>query len=116
MSFCYKTATIWKFIGEFLLVLKILIPIIIIVLGIIDFGKSAISNDEKAMRNSSMKLFKKILAGILIFFIPVIIKIVFSMVGFVSKDMQKDYMNCIDCLTSPNKSCDTSYKGNIFKK
>lgn len=51
MDFCYKTATVWQMVGKFLFILKILIPILIIVLGMIDFGKSAISSDDKAMQN-----------------------------------------------------------------
>ena len=45
MGFCYKTATVWQMIGKFLFILKILVPIVIIVLGTIDFGKAVLSND-----------------------------------------------------------------------
>ena len=30
--------------------------------------------------------------------------------------MKKDYIICVNCLTSPYKNCDTSYKGEIFNK
>ena len=66
MDFCYKTATVWQMVGKFLFILKILIPILIIVLGMIDFGKSAISSDDKAMQKSAMSLVKRIIIGIAI--------------------------------------------------
>ena len=116
MDFCYKTATVWQMVGKFLFILKILIPILIIVLGMIDFGKSAISSDEKVMQKSAMSLVKRIIIGIAIFFVPLLVKIIFNMIGQFSSEMKKDYINCVNCLTSPYKNCDTSYKGEIFNK
>lgn len=116
MNFCYKTATTWQFIGQMLFILKILIPIVIIVLGSIDLGKAVVSSDDKAIKSASSKLLKRVVLGIIIFFVPLIIKFIFSMISLVSEDMRNDYMNCIDCLTDPYNNCDTSYEGNIYKK
>lgn len=116
VNFCYKTADVWQFVGKALFILKILIPIAIIVLASIDLGKAVISSDEKTIKNASSKLLKRFIAGVCVFFIPSIIQIVFSMISLVSKDMQKDYMNCVNCLTDPYNNCDTSYEGEIFKK
>ena len=82
----------------------------------IDFGKSAISSDDKAMQKSAMSLVKRIIIGIAIFFVPLLVKIIFNMIGQFSSEMKKDYINCVNCLTSPYKNCDTSYKGEIFNK
>ena len=114
MEFCYQTAQIWQLVGKAIYILKILIPIILIVLGMIDFGKAVISSDEKALKNTTKKLIKKIIAGICIFFIPLLIQFVFSMISLVSDEMKKDYTKCIDCLTDPYNTCDTTYEGNIF--
>lgn len=116
MEFCYKTASVWQFVGKALFILKILIPVVIIILASIEFAKAALSSDEKAISKASKKLLQRIIIGISIFFIPLIIKLIFSMVSLVSEDIKSDYSNCINCLTSPYNSCDTSYEGNIFKK
>lgn len=116
MEFCYKTASIWQLVGQFIFILKILVPIIIIVLGTIDFGKAVISSDDKAVSKSSKKLLTRILIGVCIFFVPTIINIVFGLIGEFSSEMKQDYNNCVKCLTSPYNSCDTSYNGEIFKK
>ena len=47
IGFCYKTASIWHTIGYAFFIVKIVVPLIIIILGIIDFTKAVISNDEK---------------------------------------------------------------------
>ena len=116
MDFCYKTATVWQMVGKFLFILKILIPILIIVLGMIDFGKSAISSDDKAISKAGKTLLRRIVTGIIIFFIPLLIKVLFNMVAGFNEDIKNDYENCVVCLTDPYNECDTSYKGEIFTK
>ena len=39
VTFCADSLEIWNFVGKIVLVLKILIPVIIIILGIVDLGK-----------------------------------------------------------------------------
>ena len=55
-----------------------LVPIILIVLGTIDFGKAVISNDDKAVSKASKSLLTKIIIGVCIFFVPIIINIISS--------------------------------------
>mgnify|MGYP006995778345 CR=1 FL=1 len=66
------TLKAFQVIGYILFILKILVPIIIIILGIIEFGKAALSGDEKANTTSFKTLMMKIVAGIMIFFIPTV--------------------------------------------
>ena len=86
------------------------------VLGSIDLGKAVISSDDKSIKIASTKLLKRIVAGICIFFIPVIIKVLFSMIGIISDEIKNDYINCINCITDPYNNCDASYEGDIYKK
>ena len=46
-NFCAETSNIWRTVGYFLLVFKIVIPIILIILGMVDLGKAVISSDDK---------------------------------------------------------------------
>ena len=115
MSFCYKTAEVWQIIGYALLILKIVIPIILIVLGMIDIGKAVLSSDEKLIKDGVMKLIKRVIAAVIIFFIPTVIDVLFQFIGAFSESVRNDYANCIDCLTSPTNNCDTSYNDNIFE-
>ncbi len=114
MSFCYKTASVWKIVGNVFFILKIVIPILIIILASIDLGKAVISNDSKTVNESVNKLLKRLIAGVCIFFLPTIVRVVFNMISKFNDEMKEDYGNCVTCLTKPNE-CDTSYKGTIFK-
>ena len=114
MSFCYKTAIIWQVVGYVFLIAKIVIPIILIILGIVDIGKAVISSDDKAISKAAKSLLMRTIAAVCIFFIPTIIGVIFDFVAGFNEDMQNDAQNCIDCLVSPNGSCDTSYDGGVF--
>ncbi len=39
-DFCLRTSAIWQFVGYGLFALKILVPLIIIIFGIVDFAKA----------------------------------------------------------------------------
>lgn len=106
LGFCAKTAEIWLLVGNIVNIIKIVIPILIIVLACIDFGKAVVSSDEKEIKKSSGTLIKRVIAGVVIFFIPTIVGLCFGLVGSFS-DNEADYNICKTCVTSPSK-CDTS--------
>lgn len=112
-DFCSKTANIWQIVGYIVLILKIVVPIIIIILGIIDLSKAVISSEDKVIKSSITSLVKRIIAGVAIFFVPTIINYAFSLVGSFVKDVNDNHMKCVTCITDPG-SCDTSYQGEIF--
>ena len=112
-TFCADTANIWRTVGYFLLVFKIVIPIILIILGMIDLGKAVISSDDKVIKDSAIHFAKRLIAGVAIFFVPTIIRVVFNYIGEFTDTMRSDYMVCVNCLTNPD-DCDTSYRGEIF--
>ena len=45
-GFCHNTAVVWQFLGRIVLILKIVIPVILIVLGIIGLGKAVLADDD----------------------------------------------------------------------
>lgn len=113
IEFCSKTAKAWQIVGNLVLILKIVVPLIIIILGFVDITKAVIASDSKVTKESIMRLFKRLLAGLLIFFIPTIVAYLFSLVAEFG-NLNGDFLKCVDCITSPNKDCDTSYSGGIF--
>ena len=59
IGFCSNTANIWSVVGYFVLIIKIVIPLLLIVLGTIDLGRAVISSDEKAIKSSTNILIKR---------------------------------------------------------
>ena len=99
-GFCAQTASFWQQVGIVFLIIKIIIPIIFIIVGIITLGKAVISDDEKDAKKGFSLLVKKFLISVLIFFLPTIITALFNLVsGF--DELKSDYLVCNRCLTHP---------------
>ena len=53
MTFCSDARDIFYTIGMFMLVFKIVIPVLLIVFGMVDLGKAVISSDDKAVSKAA---------------------------------------------------------------
>lgn len=105
---------IWQVIGWILFVFKIVIPIIIIVFGMIDLGKAVVASKDDEIKKALKSLMMRAIAGIVVFFIPTLVGLIFSIVGGFQDDeqVQQAYENCRDCITNPGGSCGDSTNTN----
>ena len=104
-DFCLRSSAIWQFVGYGLFALKIVIPLIIIIFGIIDFAKATVSSDDKGIKNAAMSLFRRLIVGIAIFFIPTIVSVAFNLIDNVAN--LEGIEECEECLFNPTGStCD----------
>ena len=101
-GFCTSTATMLRFVGYAILIFKVAIPIIIIVLGMMDFGKAVVSEKDEDIKKQAVKLGRRALAGLIIFFIPTVINWLFSTVPGATNG---DLAICRECLL--NATSDT---------
>ncbi len=108
LSFCSDSAKLWKLIGRVMLVFKIVIPLLLIIFGMIDLGKAVIASDEKAIKAATNSIIRRLIAAVVIFFIPTIVSAIFGLVdGFSTTD--EGYATCRACITHPNGAeCDTT--------
>ncbi len=112
-TFCRETANLWQILGYVVMILKIAIPLILIVMGMVDLGKAVVSSDEKAINKSVSSLIKRFIAAVVVFFIPTIVSAIFNILGLVNTSAGSDYNVCVQCVTNVG-SCDTSQVvGNI---
>ena len=65
-TFCSDTALIWQFIGYILMVFKIVIPLLLLVLGMVDLGKAVVASDDKAINKAATTLGKRAAAAVII--------------------------------------------------
>lgn len=99
-GFCSQTADIWQLLGYFVMIFKIVLPIVLIILGMFTLGKAVISDDDKDMKKGINSMLKKFVASVVIFFLPTIVTALFGIVdGF--DDLKSDYSVCQDCMTHP---------------
>lgn len=77
---------------------KIVIPVILIFLGMVDMGKAVVSNDEKEMKNSQTRLIKRIIYAVVIFLLVSLVQLIFGLVGNQGEGESKDGISsCISC-------------------
>lgn len=103
-AFCVQSSPVWQLVGRILMVFKIAIPILLIVFGMIDLGKAVIASKEDAIQKATESLIKRLIAGVVIFFIPFLVGAVFNLIDSFS-DLNSDdykYNVCEKCVTSPN--------------
>lgn len=104
-NFCAQTANIWQVLGYVVVVIKIVIPLILIILGMVDLGKAVVSSDDKAINKAVSSLIKRFIAAVIVFFIPTIVSALFNAVTNITTNT--DYNKCVQCVTNVG-ACDTS--------
>ncbi len=85
--------------GYILFVAKLVIPLLLIIMGTIDVVNALKDPDDKTMKDSMSKFAKRIIAAVIIFFIPTIVNFGFSLI-----DDATDFTNfseCGECIFRP---------------
>lgn len=109
VDFCKNTANIWQIVGYVLLVVKIVIPILLIIFGIIDLGKAVIASKSDEVKKSVTSLAYRALAAVVIFLIPTIVGLIMGFVSdFKDSTAEQDFNVCKACITRPNTDCSSA--------
>ena len=99
-SFCADTAGIWRVVGFVIYIIRIAIPIMIVLLGTLDLGKSVIAGEDKKIKEAQKTFIMRIIYGVAIFFVFPIVEVIFGLLGF---DVENSYQRvCWECATHPN--------------
>lgn len=62
-----------RILGYVIEVCKWIAPLLIIIFGMIDYGKAVVSNDEQALKKATGALVRRFIAGVSIFLVPTLI-------------------------------------------
>lgn len=83
-------------------IIQIVVPILLVVLGLLDLAKGVASQKEDEIKKGQQTFIKRLIAGVLVFFVIAIVKLVVSVVA---KD--DNIMGCVDCFLygSGHSSC-----------
>ncbi len=73
-----KPPSLAYMINSVLKYVRILVPILIILLGTLDLAKAVIASDEEKMRKAQKDFLKRIILGVIIFFIPTLINLIMN--------------------------------------
>ena len=84
--------------------IKVLVPVIIIILGMVDLLKAVMASDEKKMDEAKPKLLRKIIAGVVIFLVFSIVQFVFGNLLIGTGAMENSMLECVNYFISEEPS------------
>ena len=100
MDFCMRSSSIWQLVGYALFALKVLIPVVIIIYGVIDLVKALTAGKDDAINSASRSILMRVIIGITIFFVPTIVRTVLRLVNDAVPYLNKAAA-CEECLLGP---------------
>lgn len=107
------TLKVFKILGIVLFLMKIIVPILLLIMGMVGYGKATISGDEKEIKAATSSLIKKAIAAVVVFMIPFVINGAFSLVGSFSSNKSK-FKKCTECINR-DASCDRNINTAVVK-
>ena len=114
-AFCQETPVlrIFQILGIIMTIVKILIPVVLIVLISIDLFKAFLNADDKAITSAKETGIRRIIAAIIIFFVPTIVSVILTNISGYNKENYESieagtWKDCTMCYVKPNdKTCNT---------
>ena len=103
-NFCTDVRETLRFLGYMLLFVKILVPFAIIFMATLDYYKAVMSSKNDEVKNQTKTFLKRLISGIVIFFIPSILHVAFSLVNGWT-NIATEFETCEVCLLDPTE-CD----------
>lgn len=80
-------------------VIKIAVPLLLILFGMIDLGKAVISQKEDDIKKQQSLFIKRLIAAALVFFVFAIVQLVVNLV-----DAGSGTMNCVNAILNPGRN------------
>lgn len=111
-TFCADSANIWELIGNLINIIKIVIPIVIVILAMLDLGKAVMAGEEKEIQAAQKMLIKRLIYGVVIFFVVTIVQVVFNLIGVGLSDSDSDASICWTCVTRPSECPEGTFENN----
>lgn len=77
-------------------IIKIVVPILLVIFGMLDMGKAVVAAKEDDIKKGQQTLIKRVIAGLIVFFV---IQLVQLLIGFVS-DKDSATLRCFNCFVN----------------
>lgn len=77
-------------------IIKIVVPILLIIWGMLDLGKSVIAQKEEEIKKGQKLFLKRLLTAAIVYFIIVIVDLVVGIIG--GNGEGKELWDCIDAI------------------
>ena len=85
------------------LIIQIVVPILLILWGMLDFAKGVMGQDEDKIKAGQKKFIQRLIAAIFVFLIVVVVRLVITVVGNLGGNDANTAWQCADQLISGQK-------------
>ena len=94
--------SVMRIVNIAILIIKIVVPILLIVYGMLDVGKAVVGSKDDEIKKSAKTLMYRAIAGIVIFFVPSLVVWLFQTVGsFNDAANATNFDDCKKCILTP---------------
>ena len=93
-----------KFTNVIYKLVKVIVPIILIVMGMVDFLKAVLASDEQQMDTNPKNFMRRIGVAVLIYFVMTSVQLLVKVIG---GNNQKSISSCFNCFINSEKKCET---------
>ena len=97
-----------KLVTTGITIIKIVVPILLIVFGMLDLGKAVMAQKEDEIKKGQQTFVKRLIAAVVVFLVVFIVQIVFNLVA---NDNDGNIWGCVDYLINYNE-----YKNNSVQR
>lgn len=101
LNFCQYGGTrrTFKILGLAINIIKIIVPLILIITGVITLSKTIFTGKDDDLKSSALTLVKKAVAGVIIFLLPTALDYAFdTLVGY----DDSSFTACTECMLNPD--------------
>ena len=92
---CSGLEPVARVVGIVIWGIKVFVPILLIVRGMIDLAKAVNEKSEDKIKEAQQKLIKRAIAAVLVFLVVSLVSVVMTIVG------DESYKDCMTCINSP---------------
>ena len=92
-----------KVIHIIYLFIQIAVPLLILIFGSIDFLKAVIASKEDEIKKGQQIFIRRLITGIIVFFIFSLVKLFISVVG--DSNNKANVINCFSCIINNDENC-----------
>lgn len=83
-------------VSTVILIIKIVVPILLIIFGMLDLGKAVVASKEDEIKKGQQTFMKRVIAAVIVFFV---IQIVQILINFVS-NRDQNISQCFNCFVN----------------
>ena len=94
-NLCNTLKPIMTLVGYVIYGIKVVVPVILIVIGMIDLTKAIMSKDDSEIKKAQVSLVKKLVIGVCVYLVITIVGLIMTLINADS------YKACVTCAFNP---------------